>query len=77
VTLDDGTRVDKKLVSTEIDAAMDRIAKTLGNAAIKKGRYDEARRLFERVALHDAFEEFLTIPAYEHVKTITKETASA
>jgi malate synthase len=30
-------------------------------------RVDEARALFERVALTDEFVEFLTIPAYEHV----------
>jgi malate synthase len=30
-------------------------------------RIDEARELFERVALTDEFEEFLTIPAYEHI----------
>ena len=28
---------------------------------------DEARELFERVALDDDFVEFLTIPAYEHI----------
>ena len=30
-------------------------------------RVDEARELFERVALTDEFEEFLTIPAYEYI----------
>jgi malate synthase len=30
-------------------------------------RADEARRLFESVALNDDFVEFLTVPAYEHV----------
>ena len=30
-------------------------------------RLDEARDLFERVALNDDFVEFLTIPAYEHI----------
>ena len=30
-------------------------------------RVDEARGLFEQVALTDEFVEFLTIPAYEHV----------
>ena len=30
-------------------------------------RFDEARELFERVALDDDFVEFLTIPAYEHI----------
>ena len=30
-------------------------------------RLDEARELFERVALGEHFVEFLTIPAYEHI----------
>ncbi|CAA9404122.1 MAG: Malate synthase [uncultured Pseudonocardia sp.] len=31
------------------------------------GRYDEARELFEQVALADDFVEFLTLPAYERL----------
>jgi malate synthase len=31
------------------------------------GRWEEARELFERVALADDFEEFLTLPAYEYI----------
>jgi malate synthase len=31
------------------------------------GDYDEARELFEQVALGDDFVEFLTLPAYEHI----------
>jgi malate synthase len=30
-------------------------------------RADEARELFEQVALDDDFVEFLTIPAYAHI----------
>ena len=32
-----------------------------------EGRWAEARALFERVALEDQFEEFLTLPAYEYL----------
>jgi malate synthase len=31
------------------------------------GRWDDARALFEEVALSDELAEFLTIPAYEHL----------
>jgi malate synthase len=31
------------------------------------GRFDEAREIFERVALSDDFVEFLTLPAYEYI----------
>jgi malate synthase len=32
-----------------------------------EGLWDEAHALFERVALEDEFEEFLTLPAYEYL----------
>jgi malate synthase len=32
-----------------------------------EGDYEEARQLFEQVALGDEFVEFLTLPAYEHI----------
>ena len=32
-----------------------------------EGRWDEARALFDRVALEEEFEEFLTLPAYEYL----------
>ncbi len=31
------------------------------------GRFDDARRLFEQVALSETFVEFLTIPAYAQI----------
>jgi malate synthase len=40
-------------------------------AALEKlateGRWDEARALFDRVALEEEFKEFLTLPAYEYL----------
>jgi malate synthase len=59
VTLEDGTAITADLVRRMLD---EEIAK-LGDAST----YAEARRLFEQVALADHFEEFLTIPAYEHI----------
>ena len=37
----------------------------VGDEACAAGRFDEARELFERVALADDFADFLTLPAYE------------
>jgi malate synthase len=31
------------------------------------GRFEEAREIFERVALSDDFVEFLTLPAYDYI----------
>jgi malate synthase len=47
----------------EVRDAIDAEMKELEGGA----RVDEARELFERVALSDEFVEFLTIPAYEHI----------
>ena len=47
---------------------------TTSTAAIEEeigkldGDYDEARELFEQVALGDEFVEFLTLPAYERLE---------
>jgi malate synthase len=45
----------------EVRAVIDEEATRLGDG----GRFPEARRLFEEVALGDGFAEFLTLPAYE------------
>ena len=39
----------------------------MGDERFQGGKYDEARELFEQVALADDFEEFLTLPAYERI----------
>jgi malate synthase len=36
-------------------------------AQLGEGRWDDARHLFEEVALGEEFAEFLTLPAYEHL----------
>jgi malate synthase len=44
-----------------------KIKSTVGDDVFAKGRYDEARAIFEEVALSTEFRDFLTIPAYEHI----------
>ena len=39
----------------------------LGQLTRGEGRWDEARALFDRVALEKEFEEFLTLPAYDYL----------
>jgi malate synthase len=46
---------------------LEKIKAAVGEEAYAKGRYDEARELFEQVALADEFVEFLTLPAYERL----------
>jgi malate synthase len=46
-------------------AVRDAVEKEMGD--LEGGRFQEARALFEQVALSEDFTEFLTIPAYEHI----------
>jgi len=54
-TLDSGETVTADLVRRILDEEMAKLGP----------EYGQARALFERVALADHFEEFLTLPAYE------------
>ena len=65
VALDDGRPVTPKLVTGIVNDEMTRLRDALGADRFDGGRFHEARRLFERVALDDGFPEFLTLPAYE------------
>jgi malate synthase len=50
-----------------LDEEMARIREEVGDEVWQKGRPDETREVFERVALGDDFPEFLTLPAYEYL----------
>jgi malate synthase len=60
VVLDTGDTVTAELVRRVIDEEIANILKTTGDLE----RLDDARRLFEQVALADEFPDFLTLPAY-------------
>ncbi|MDP9398713.1 MAG: malate synthase A [Actinomycetota bacterium] len=62
--LSSGQQVDADLVRRILDEEL----KKIGEQAYEAGRFQEAREVFEQVALPDAsgeFVEFLTLPAYE------------
>jgi malate synthase len=65
--LADGRPVTKDLVREIETSELERIRQEVANDEwfYSLGRPDESRELFERVALADKFEEFLTLPAYE------------
>jgi malate synthase len=50
-----------------LDEEMARIREEVGDEVWEKGRPEETRAVFERVALEDDFPEFLTLPAYEYL----------
>jgi malate synthase len=67
VRLDTGEPVTARLVSRIEDEELAAIRARVGDEAFAAGRFDDARRLFERVTLIDEFVEFLTVPAYEMI----------
>jgi malate synthase len=58
-------KVTRERVLEVLDEEMDRIHAEVGDETWEKGRPDETRRVFERVALGEDFPAFLTLPAYE------------
>jgi malate synthase len=64
--LDDGRKVTVELVRELIPQEMENIKTYLGDL-YTEGKYEEAAKLFDRLATSDEFVEFLTLPAYEHV----------
>jgi malate synthase len=65
--LDDGRAVDHAMVSGLEDDEMEQLQKAYGPELWAKGHFDDARAIFEEVALADAFIDFLTVPAYERL----------
>lgn len=63
----EGDEVTRDYVERIADEEMGKVREAVGDDAFAGGRYDEARSLFERVALDDSFVEFLTLPAYERL----------
>jgi malate synthase len=62
-TLADGRRVTRELVQQLEMEELDKIRQNLTTG----NRLDEARGLFDDVALSEQFVEFLTLPAYAHI----------
>jgi malate synthase len=66
-TTAEGTAITPEWVRQVEDEELAKIRAVVGDERFQAGRYDEARELFEQVALADDFEEFLTVPAYERL----------
>jgi malate synthase len=63
--LAEGGAVTAELVRRVADEEMASLRRTHGDELFDGGRFAEARRLFDQVALAEDFAEFLTLPAYE------------
>jgi malate synthase len=60
-------KVERDRVVEILDEEMARIRAEVGDEVWEKGRPDDTRAIFERVALGDEFPPFLTLPAYEYL----------
>jgi malate synthase len=60
-----GERVTRGMIRDAVDEEMAALRAQLGDEDFGRYRFEEARGVFERVALGEEFEEFLTLPAYE------------
>jgi malate synthase len=74
VRLDTGNTVTGDLVRRIVAEELAALRQEIGPEAFAAGRFEEAGRLFERVALADDFVDFLTLPAYEAVLSIERAT---
>ncbi len=63
--LADGRVVDRDLVRRTGDEELARLRAAYGEELYGRGRFEDARRVFDQVALSTDFVEFLTLPAYE------------
>jgi malate synthase len=66
VTLADGKQVTGELVNDIVEQELATIREAAGDAFDSTG-FAKAAALFRQVALADAYEDFLTIPAYEQM----------
>ena len=63
--LQDGRTVDAGLLRAVTDDEMKRIESEIGAERFRRGRFQEARALFERISTQEKLEDFLTLPAYQ------------
>jgi malate synthase len=68
--LEDGRLVTVELFRRVLQEELSRIESAVGPARFARGRYALARDVFDRLVTAPEFQEFLTLPAYEHLLTL-------
>jgi malate synthase len=61
-------RFERRHVLAVIDEELERLRAQFGDEVYGKSRADEAREIFEQVALGEELAEFLTLPAYDYLE---------
>jgi len=71
--LEDGRTVDEALFRRLLDEEMTKLRAMVGRERFEAGHYYRARELFAALSTADMPEDFLTLPAYEYLLTLTEE----
>lgn len=62
--LTDGRKVTKELFRNVLDEELRKIREDIGQERFRRGKYETARELFDRITTEENFVEFLTLPGY-------------
>ena len=65
--LDDGRKVDVPMFRQVLDEELEKVKVGSGEERHAKGRFAEARALFDQITTAEQFAEFLTLPGYERL----------
>lgn len=65
--LDDGRKVTVELYRQITGEELAKLRKQLGEAAYAAGNYERAAKILDEITTADAFETFLTLPAYRAI----------
>ena len=66
-SLSDGTKITKKLYLNLLSDELLQIKKEIGDDNYNNGKFDLAVDLFNKMIFNEEFDDFLTLPAYEHI----------
>jgi malate synthase len=69
--LDDGKALTEERFRSLLHEELSRLRTSLGAQRYDGGRFAEASRLFDRISTASEFQEFLTLPAYDELLTLT------
>ncbi len=67
VTLADGRPLTVALFGQLLEEEMDAIRAEVGDERFQSGKFQLAMELFDKMIREDTFEDFLTLPAYQHL----------
>ena len=65
--LEDGQRITLDMVREEVKRELGRLHDALGEGAFRKGHYEQAAKLLERLTADPRFATFLTLSAYREI----------